>query len=154
MKAIQTAEKRKALQDALHGQTGKLKQLRQQRHEQSLPFLEAHGVVDTTKYPAEFENLLVMWGEIDEKPFKTPLHQWLQKANDMAVGFIDLSDTRFDSVPLALVHIRRRNYSNTYIPGGTVGDLRRYFNQSTASIREPFLTLCFNPKLSRYPIKP
>ncbi len=140
--------------EALHGQTSKLKQLRQQRHEHSLPFLEAHGVVDATKYPAEFENLLVMWGEIDGETFKTPLHQWSQKPNDMAVGFIDLSDTQFDGAPLALVHIRRRDYSNTYIPDGTVGDLRRYFNQSTASIREPFLTLCFNTKLSRYPIKP
>ncbi|MCC5612558.1 hypothetical protein LC612_39165 [Nostoc sp. CHAB 5834] len=145
------------LQEALQGKTGQLHQLHQQRSEKAMPYLEAHGIIDYGQCPPMLLDLPIYYGEVDEKFHQTTLGQWMTKPNSERTtdvcGFIDMPDSQYDTLPLSFIELRCRDYSKTLIQGGTIGDLRRYFSQCTASVNEPFVVLLFKTNLTRYTSK-
>ena len=154
------AEKLKVLQGTLQGNPAHLQQLYRQRRKKSMPYLDAHGIIDAGQCPSELLGLVVMYGEIDEKTHQTTLNEWLsyrsragkikQYGRGTAYGFIDANDSQYDAIALNFTKVRIRNFSYWYLPGNTVGSLRRYYSQSEASFRDSVLVLCFESDMNTY----
>ncbi|WP_026308539.1 hypothetical protein [Spirosoma spitsbergense] len=154
-------EKLKILQSSLQGQTNQLQQLHRERRKKSMPYLEAHAIIDAHNCPPELLDITVLYGEIDERPFlQKHLRDWLKLLNelgkinqygdDLATGFIDAKDSQYDAVKLNLIKIRSRDFSYWNLPDMTIGDLRAYYNQSEASCSNSFILLMFDTDMSQY----
>ena len=157
---MKRADKLKAIQDALRGQPGQLQQLHREKRKKSMPYLEVHGIIDASRYPPQLLDLIVWYGEVDEKPMQKPLSEWVnllnkvgkikQYGHDTAIGFIDANDNQYDTVSLSFAKVRSRNFSYWYLPDCTIGDLRRYYNQSEASFSSSILPVWFDADMSQY----
>lgn len=162
---MKRAEKLKVLERLLQGKNGALQEIHCEQRKKAMPYLEVYGFVkipqcsplllDLPVMPSEsiinrkkddyisLKDCLSRFDEVDAK--KQPYYSY------SAVGSIDIEDERFETVPLDSIQIRNRDFSNRYLKGGTVADLRRYFNQSASSFDlNPLIILSFEPDLSRY----
>ncbi|GAB2542872.1 hypothetical protein [Spirosoma aerophilum] len=158
------AEKLKILQEAMQGQTRLLCQLSQQKRKGKMPFLDVAGFVNLYPCSPLLLDLMVMPTEsiLDcKKGDHISLRECLARFDKVdsaqlyyafsAVGAIDGNDCHYDRVPLHGMQIQHRNYSKTYLKGGTIADLRRYFHQSASSLDEhPFLLLSLEMDLKRF----
>ncbi|MVM40386.1 hypothetical protein GO730_26565 [Spirosoma sp. HMF3257] len=158
------ADKLKALQDAFQGQYRLLHQLHREERKKIMPFLEVHGLVNIRSCSALLSDLLVMPTEsiIDRKKNDyITLRDCLRRFDEVdpkgsyysynAIGSLDADSSQYDAVALNYIQIRHPNYSNTYLQGGTIADLRHYFKQSASAFDEhPFLLLSLETDLSRF----
>lgn len=156
------AEKLKVLQNTLRGQTGALSEMHRQQRAKAMPYLEAHAIIDVSQCPPELLSLTVCIGEslIEDKRDYRLLSDWINQLadvapksgyrHDVAYDTIDANDDQYDAVKVTFVVVRSRDFSSWYLPSLTIGDLRRYYNQSEASCMNSVLVLCFEDDMSRY----
>ncbi|MFD1144540.1 hypothetical protein ACFQ4C_25660 [Larkinella insperata] len=151
-------EKLKVLENLLEGNNEKLRELHCERQKKAMPFLEVYGFVNIHQCsPLLLDVLVIPTASIINHNRKDyiPLRDCLRRFDEIdtikypcypysAVGSIDIDDYRFDAAVLDSIQIRYRNYSNRYLKGGTVADLRLYFNQSASAFDlYPLLLLSF-----------
>ncbi|GAB3931850.1 hypothetical protein [Larkinella terrae] len=162
---MKRAEKLKALERFLQGRNEALQEMYREQRKKAMPYLEVYGFVKIPQCSPLLLDLPVMPTEsiMDRKKDDyIALKECLRRFDEVdtnkqpyysfsAVGSIDMEDERYEAVPLDSIQIRYRNYSNRYLKGGKVADLRHYFNQSAASLDfYPLILLSFEPNLSRY----
>ncbi|RAK02906.1 hypothetical protein LX87_01027 [Larkinella arboricola] len=157
-------EKLKVLENLLEGNNEKLRELHCERQKKAMPYLEVYGFVNIRQCSPLLLDVLVMptASIIDHnRKVYIPLRDCLRRFDAIdtfkypyypysAVGSIDVDDYRFDAVQLDSIQIRYPDYSNRYLKGGTIADLRRYFNQSASAFDlYPILLLSFETDASR-----
>jgi hypothetical protein len=152
-------EKLKTLQDALQGKASQLEQLHQQRRKDAMPYQNATGYIAVDCCPAEWQNMVVMDCEAaiddDTRPRSCTFAEWLllpiaRSGIKSGCGLvIDTRSDQFDTLPLAGMMLELRSFGRKYIYGGTIGNLRRYYNQSAASIEKPGILLFVSYDINR-----
>ncbi|GAB3928100.1 hypothetical protein [Larkinella terrae] len=162
---MKRAEKLKVLERFLQGKNGVLQEMYREQRKKAMPFLEVFGFVKIPHCSPLLLNLSVMPSESiinRKKDDYIPLKGCLRRFDEIdakkqpcysysAIGSIDIEDERYEAVPLNAIQIRNRDYSNRYLKGGTVADLRRYFYQSASSFDlYPLFLLSFESDLPRY----
>lgn len=158
-------EKLKVLENILMGKNRELQELHRKQRKKAMPYLDVVGCVDI-RYcsPLLLDISVIPTTSIIDHNRKDyiPLRDCLRRFNGTdakkyphysysAVGSINVDDNRFDAAILDSIQIQYSDYSNRYLKGGTIADLRRYFNQSASAFDlYPLLLLSFETDLSRY----
>ncbi len=158
---MKRTDKIKVLQNALQGQTTPLQQMHHQYKAKAMPFQETYGIIDARQCSPMLLDLQVLDGEqiIDGTRNYQPLSRWLENCHvgpksayrsDNAYSSIDASHDAYDTVPVALIQLKRPNCLFSSLPGGTVADLRRWHSQCATSVLESFVVLVIETDLSYY----
>ncbi|GAB3639711.1 hypothetical protein [Spirosoma arcticum] len=162
---MKRVEKLKVLQDVLQGQTSQLRLLHRQQGMKSLPYLSVAGIVDIRQCPPALYELPVLYSYYPTlsgyEEYYEPLQECLRRFDEVdpklrflfgsAFGLIWPTDRQYDDVPLQYIQVGCRDYQERYVPGGTVRDLRRYFNQSTDCFDErPHLSIFIETKSEQF----
>ncbi|GAB3995121.1 hypothetical protein GCM10028807_34420 [Spirosoma daeguense] len=147
-------DKLKVLSEVLQGNNRTLQELHLQKRKKEMPFLEVYGFVHIRQCSPLLLDLLVLPTEsiIDgNRNDYITLKDCLRRFDEVtlkqyysysAIGSLDPDSSQYDAVALDYIQIRHSNYSNTYLQGGTIADLRNYFKQSASAFEKyPFLLL-------------
>ncbi|WP_041258022.1 hypothetical protein [Fibrella aestuarina] len=152
---MKRADKQAILQDALKGQSSALRKLQKERLRDSMPYLDAHGVIDVNNCPEALLGVLVYYNDIDNDTITITSQEFICKVADRsglrrwsmsssAITMLDPADSQYDLIPLHTMQLTKRNYVRINISGGTIGDLRRYFSRCADSLSKPYIGLFFD----------
>lgn len=162
---VNRVEKLKVLQDALQGQTGQLCRLRRQQSAKAMPYLSVAGIVDIHQCPPALFELPVSYSYYPilsrREKYHEPLQECLRRFDEVdpklrflfssALGLIWPDDRPYNDVPLHYIRVTCRDCRERYVEGGTISDLRRYFDQSTGCFDEhPYLSILIETKSEQF----